>query len=171
MYSITQASINDIPELNILINSAYRGEASRQGWTTEADLLDGLRCDEDMLAQMMHTPGLLFLKYVEDGRILGCVRLENHGQHLYLGMLSVSPAMQGKGTGKKLLLAAEEEARRQGCSSIYMTVISARTELIAWYERHGYAQTGQSQPFEAEDPRFGVARMPLEFVVMEKGIS
>ena len=86
-------------------------------------------------------------------------------------MLTVSPGQQGKGIGKALLAAADREAQRQGCTSIYMTVISIRTELIEWYERHGYVRTGERKPFKTEDTRFGMAKMPLEFVVLEKSLQ
>ena len=168
MPEITPASLADVPQLNALINSAYRGESSRQGWTTEADLLDGVRSDEGLLRDAINNPDTVFLKYVENGDILGCVRLDTHGKKLYLGMLTVSPKLQGKGIGKELLAAAEREALRQGCSSIYMTVISIRSELIDWYERHGYLRTGERKPFITEDARFGMAKVPLEFEVLEK---
>jgi hypothetical protein len=50
-----------------------------------------------------------------------------------------------------------------------MTVISVRHELIAWYERHGYAKTDETKPFPT-DPTFGIPKQPLEFVVMKKGL-
>ena len=171
MQVITSATQSDVPFLNTLINSAYRGESSKQGWTTEAELLEGVRSDEALLAEAINDPGTVFLKYMEGGEILGCVRLDAHGDKLYLGMLTVSPATQGKGIGKALLSAAEREALRQGCKAIYMTVISIRAELIAWYERHGYRNTGERKPFVTEDARFGVAKVPLEFVVLEKAVG
>lgn len=171
MHVLSRASLADVPSLNALINSAYRGESSRQGWTTEADLLDGLRSDEPLISDALNDPDTTFLKYMEDGELLGCVRLDKHGNKLYLGMLTVSPRMQGKGIGKALLAAAEEEALHQGCTAIYMTVISIRTELIAWYERHGYLRTGERKPFITEDTRFGMAKVPLEFDVLEKAIA
>lgn len=169
--NIAAASIEDVQELNVLINSAYRGDSSRQGWTTEADLLDGARCDEALLTEALADPKTTFLKYVEDDRLLGCVRLDKHGDKLYLGMLTVSPRTQGKGVGKALLAAAEAKASALRCLTVYMTVISVRTELIEWYERHGYKRTGEKKPFITEDARFGIAKMPLEFVVLEKKVK
>src|SRR5262245_54998377 len=135
---IGTAGFNDIPELTMLINSAYRGDVSRRGWTTEADLLDGdLRTDQQSLSQLLRNPNAVILKFVDDYYITGCVYLEEQGTSLYLGMLSVSPTVQAQGIGKKLLNAAEQHARQQGCEFITMTVISLRRELIDWYERHG----------------------------------
>lgn len=165
---ITVATPNDAVALDKLVNSAYRGESSRQGWTTEADLLDGTRTDAAAIAELIQTPGTVLLKYVEGQEILGCVELRNQHGKLYLGMLTVKPNLQGKGIGKELLIAAEQEARKQNCAAIYMTVISVRKELIDWYLRHGYQLTGETKPFAFNDPRFGQPKMKLEFVVLEK---
>lgn len=165
---ITKALAEDAPELNTLVNSAYRGDSSRQGWTTEADLLDGTRIDAIGIAELIKTQGTTLLKYVEEGEILGCVELKKSEGKLYLGMLTVKPSLQGKGIGKELLKAAEEEAKRQNCASIFMSVISVRKELIDWYMRHGYQLTGEYKPFAFTDPRFGQPKMKLEFVVLEK---
>jgi ribosomal protein S18 acetylase RimI-like enzyme len=159
---------SDAQALEKLVNSAYRGDISRQGWTTEADLIDGTRTDAAALEALIKKPGVLVLKYVEDDRILGCVELNYLADGLYLGMLTVQPHLQGKGIGKELLQAAEAEARKQNCSRIFMTVISVRTELIAWYIRHGYSDTGKRKPFDFTDPRFGFHKQKLEFVVLEK---
>lgn len=165
---ITKAVAADAAELNVLVNSAYRGESSRQGWTTEADLLDGTRIDAAAIEELIQTPGLTILKYMEGEKILACVELKKENEKLYLGMLTVTPNLQGKGIGKILLNAAEEEARNEKCTSIFMTVISVRKELIDWYVRHGYKPTGEKKPFAFNDPRFGQPKQPLEFIVLEK---
>lgn len=162
------ATETDIPSLDKLVNSAYRGESSKKGWTTEADLLGGIRTDADGLKKMMSEPGAVILKYTgEENELQGCVFLKQKGSKLYLGMLTVHPELQAKGIGKKLLSAAEAYAHQKGCDGITMTVISVRHELIAWYERHGYQKTGETEPFPT-DPSFGLPKQALEFVVMEK---
>ncbi|MDB5087467.1 MAG: family N-acetyltransferase [Mucilaginibacter sp.] len=167
---VTKAIQTDIPELNVLVNSAYRGETSKQGWTTEADLLDGLRIDEETLNGYFDDPSITILKNTDDnGSINGCVYLELRGQKLYIGMFSVSPVLQGKGIGRDLLLAAETHAKQANINTLTMTVISVRHELICWYERRGYKATGEMQPFHVEK-KFGVARQPIELVVLEKSI-
>lgn len=167
--TISIAEEKDVPELVALMDSAYRGDASKQGWTSEADLFTGSRrTDEATVKNLMQKPDAVFLKYQnDDNQIEGCVFLHKKGNRLYLGMFSVSPAAQGKGIGKKLLEAADMHAHMHNCHSIYMTVISVRKELIAWYERHGYRQTGQVVPFPVED-RFGIPKQQLEMVVLEK---
>ena len=166
---ISPAVTYDIPELVKLINSAYRGDASKKGWTTEADLLEGeLRTDIPTLTDLLSNPDAVMLKYKADkGSIAGCVFLEKMERGLYLGMLTVSPLQQANGIGKQLLSAAEGYAKEKSCGCIFMNVISLRQELIAWYERHGYYKTGETKPLPA-DNRFGTPTRPLEFVIMEK---
>jgi N-acetylglutamate synthase-like GNAT family acetyltransferase len=167
---ISIASPANAGAINKLVNSAYRGESSKQGWTTEADLLDGTRIDEAGLAELIKKQGTTVLIYKEEDAILGCVELRKEGDKLYLGMLSVKPDTQGKGIGKKLLKAAEANARQLKCSKIYMTVISIRKELIDWYLRHGYGLTGEKKPFILPDKRWGIPKQELEFVVLEKSV-
>jgi ribosomal protein S18 acetylase RimI-like enzyme len=168
---VLTATLQDIPALVALINSAYRGDASKKGWTTEADLLKGeIRTTEETIEQLMKTHGSVFLKFInEKDEIEGCVFLDKKGNRLYLGMLSVSPVLQAKGTGKQLMNAAVDYAKQEGCNSIYMRVISLRHELISWYEKLGYSRTGQTEAFP-EDNRFGIPTQPLEFLIMEKMI-
>lgn len=169
MLTISPATATDIPALVHLVNQAYRGEPSRQGWTTEADLLKGdLRTDENDLAKLLARPHAVILKASDEaGAISGCVFLEKRDGRLYLGMLTVAPEKQAHGIGKQLLAAAEAHALHQGCPSIYMRVLSKRLELIGWYERHGYHPTGETAPYDAP-PQYGVPTEPLEFVIMEK---
>ena len=170
MYILT-ASRHDIPALVHLVNGAYRGEGSKKGWTTEADLLDGTRTDTANISDLMSDPNAVFLKYLnQNSGIIACVYLQKQQDRLYLGMLSVSPDIQGGGIGKALLSAASEHAIKNSCSSIFMTVISVRHELIAWYERHGYKRTGEKRPFPAGE-KFGVQKQPLELIVLEKKLQ
>jgi len=164
------AGANDIPALVQLINSAYRGDSSKKGWTTEADLLDGARTDKINLADLIADAKGVIVKCVDETeQIIGCVNLQKHGEKLYLGMLTVSPKLQGAGIGKRLLGEAITYAKKNDCSSIYMTVISVRHELIAWYERHGYKKTGEMKPFPIGE-KFGIQKQPLELMVMEKKV-
>ncbi len=158
----------DLPDLVKLVNSAYRGDSSRAGWTTEADILTGIRTDIATLQQEFELPGVHMLKAVnEAGAIVACVYLQQTDQKLYLGMLTVSPELQNKGVGKQLLQRAEQVAKERNCSHISMTVISVRKELIAWYERHGYQATGERKPFVVGE-HIGNPLQPLEFIVLEK---
>lgn len=165
---ITKATLQDIPSLTTLINSAYRGETSKKGWTTEAHLLEGKRTTEEELTEIIQDPKNTFLKYTENDQIIGSVLLVEKENQLYLGMLTVSPELQNGGIGKKLLAEGEKHAKTLGLSSIIMTVVSVRAELIAWYKRHGYVETGEREPFPSSDIHINVSDKPLEFIYLEK---
>ena len=165
---ISIAGTHEIDEIVTLVNSAYRGESSTKGWTTEAALLDGLRTDAASLEKQLSEPGTCLLKYQdEENHIIGSVFLQKKTNSLYLGMLTVAPLLQNRGTGKQLLAAAEQYAKQTGCTEIIMTVISIRHELIAWYERQGYIRTGEIQDFPKGN-EFGIPRQALYFIGMKK---
>ena len=167
---ITKATLADAAELTRLVNSGYHGESSKQGWTTEADILGGIRIDEMTMIKYFQDPYITILKYVnEEGAIIGCVYLEVKEQRLYLGMLTVSPALQANGIGRQLLNEAAAVATQLNCSSIYMTVISIRSELIEWYKRRGYKFTGEILPFH-DGTRFGVPNQEIQLAVFEKEV-
>jgi len=168
--NIRKATQQDIPSLNKLVNSAYRGDSSKVGWTTEADLLDGIRTSEASLKEMIDGSNAVMLVAEEDDQLKGCVYLQQQDDALYLGMLTVNPQLQGQGIGANLMRAAEQRAKDIGCKKIKMTVITTRKELIAYYERKGYADTGERKPFP-NDPKFGIPKQPLQFMVMEKMLA
>ncbi len=169
--NISIATAKDISAVKDLLNSAYRGEKSKKGWTTEAHLIAGdVRTDEGSVQKVIDQPGSVILIYTnKDEQITACVNLQQHAEKIYLGMFSVSPDLQGGGIGKQMLLAAEEYAANLNCTAIYMTVISVRAELISWYQRHGYRDTGERKPF-AEDAVTGKHLQPLDFMTLEKPI-
>lgn len=166
------ATAVDIPTLVDLIESAYRGERSRAGWTTEADLLDGQRTDAEAVAELISTPGHCLLTLREGGDIVACCHLRREDAIAHFGMFAVSPTRQAAGLGGRLLAAAEAYAREHwGCTQMQMLVIDCRAELIAWYRRKGYAETGEHLPFPYGNPRFGLPkREDLRFVRLEKAL-
>ncbi|MDT3404881.1 GNAT family N-acetyltransferase [Mucilaginibacter terrae] len=168
--NITKATISDVPEAVALVNSAYRGDYSKQGWTSESHLLQGIRIDEAEMAGYFNRPEITLLKYVDDeGRMIGLVYLEQvTNNRLYLGMLTVDPLAQAAGIGRKLLEAADEYAHILGCEAIKISVITTRTELIAWYQRRGYTATGETYPLVTDK---SVSAEPVTLMVMEKGIE
>lgn len=167
---ITKASLEDVSILNTLINSAYRGASSKKGWTTEAHILLGKRTSEDELIAIIQDKKSTILKYSDKDKIIGCVLLKENENELYLGMLSVSPELQNSGIGKKLMQQAEIFASEVGLSKIVMTVISVREELIAWYNRNGFVDTGLREPFPVSNVFSQITNEPLEFMVLEKRI-
>ena len=164
------ATIDDIAALVALVESAYRGDVSRKGWTTEADLLDGQRTDPLGVAELIAKPGSCLLLGERGGDLLACANLERRNDIAYFGMFSVRPDLQGSGLGRSMLAEAERMAREDWrCREMQMTVISVRDELIAWYERRGYRRTGRYSPFPYGDERFGIPkRDDLRFELLVK---
>lgn len=160
----------DVPGLVALIESAYRGESSRQGWTTEAHLLGGQRTDAAAVTAVVEDPESLMLAVERDGGLVACCQLEHRGSRAYFGMFAVRPELQGGGLGRLILAEAERRARREwGAAEMEMTVISAREDLIAWYVRRGYVRSGRTVPFPYGNERFGLPkRQDLEFEVLTR---
>mmetsp|Transcript_29241 Transcript_29241/g.41849 ORF Transcript_29241/g.41849 Transcript_29241/m.41849 type:complete len:206 (-) Transcript_29241:320-937(-) len=186
------AHLDDAPDLSSLVNQAYRGDSSRKGWTTEADLLDGQRVDVEMIQRLLandEESTILVLRYINNSLevsndmdsfiqklpspILACVHAEAAPDGMYLGMLSIHPELQQLGLGRLLIQAVEDQAREKGLTKVNMTVIEHRSELISYYARRGYQLTNQTFPFPAyEDSRFGIPKRPdLRLVQMIKDLS
>ncbi|MBV7696343.1 GNAT family N-acetyltransferase [Streptomyces sp. TRM70350] len=160
----------DVDTLVALIESAYRGDSSRAGWTTEADILQGQRTDPEGVLAVIKAPDSRLLTVERDGTVVACCQLEHRGEHAYFGMFAVSPRFQGSGLGKVILAEAERQVRETwGAKEMHMTVISAREDLVAWYERRGYRRTGRMTPFPYGDERYGIPqRDDLQFELLVK---
>lgn len=165
-----RAAPADIPALVALVTSAYRGESSRAGWTTEADLLDGERIDPVVLLEDLQRPRSAVLIGELAGEMVACVHVSESGGAAYLGMFAVRPDAQASGIGGQVMAEAERHARQElGLRLMRMTVIDLREELLAYYERRGYRRTGTKLPFPYGDSRFGQPRRDdLRFEVLEK---
>jgi ribosomal protein S18 acetylase RimI-like enzyme len=165
----------DMEALIALVESAYRGDASKQGWTTEADMLDGRRTGADDIEACLNRPDskiLLAERPLPDGgrELVACAHVAIEDGAGYFGMFSVRPNLQGGGIGKALLTEAERIAREEWqLPTMRMTVIDVRDELIAFYQRRGYRRTGVKKPFPYGDERFGKPkRDDLQFEILEK---
>ncbi|MCJ1676884.1 GNAT family N-acetyltransferase [Streptomyces sp. APSN-46.1] len=160
----------DVPELVTLVESAYRGDASRAGWTTEADYLDGQRTDADGVRAVIGNPDGVLLVVERAGELVACCQLEHRGDHAYFGMFAVRPGLQGGGLGKEILAEAERRVRATwNAKEMRMTVVNVREELIAYYVRRGYRRTGELSPFPYGDQRFGIPlRADLAFELLVK---
>ena len=163
---ITKATLENVTEITNLVNSAYRGETSKKGWTTEANILEGNRITETELTEILSDANNTILIYQENNKIIGTVLLTNKKTELYLGMLTIAPELQNAGLGKILLLAAEDYAHSFLLPKIAMTVITIREELIAWYKRNGYLDTGKRKPFPANFDDVVLHAEPLNFMVL-----
>jgi ribosomal protein S18 acetylase RimI-like enzyme len=164
------ATPDDASAIVALVESAYRGDASRAGWTTEADFLDGRRTGPDDVLAQIGRPRSRILLAEQDGALLACAHVADEDGAGYFGMFSVRPNLQNGGVGKAVLVEAERIAREEWkLPAMKMTVIDIRDELIAWYERRGYRRTGITKPFPYGDARFGVPkRDDLRFEILEK---
>ncbi|MFJ9019675.1 GNAT family N-acetyltransferase [Streptomyces sp. NPDC102259] len=172
-FTFRDAVDDDVDALVALIESAYRGDTSRAGWTTEADILHGQRTDPDGVLAVIKAPDSRLLTVERQGRIVACCQLEHRGGHAYFGMFAVSPTVQGTGLGGTVMAEAERQARENwGVTEMHMTVISVREDLIAWYERRGYRRTGRMTPFPYGDERFGIPqRDDLQFELLVKELG
>ena len=167
--SIAKAEKRHAGQIAALVNSAYRGESSKQGWTTEADLLAGRRTDTEEILQLITTDASMFLLCKAEAGLIGSVHLQKQNEQLCLGMFAVSPFLQGRGIGKQLLLAAEQAAQEAwGVDKSMMSVIASRSELIAFYERRGYRRIGVSKPFPVNPQLWMPKVADLRLEMLEK---
>jgi len=167
------ATAADIDAIVALVNSAYRGDSSRAGWTTEADILGGQRTDAGEISRLVSEDDSAIMLCMRDGELIGSVHMERvDAANAYMGMLVIKPVLQGQGLGHRFMTEAERFASTKWGASrmrMRMQVISLRNELIAYYERRGYRRTGETLPFPASDPRFGLPKVEgLMFEVLEK---
>ena len=164
--AIAPATADDAPALKALLEAAYRGDSARRGWNHEADILDDERVAPGEVEALLADPAVTILVARDAGALIGCVAVTRKESAMgYLGMLCVLPTLQSGGLGRRLLDAAEHHARALGLAAMEMTVIDSRASLIAWYERRGYAFTGERRPFPVlRDP-------PVNFVVLEKPLG
>ncbi|MCX7557358.1 GNAT family N-acetyltransferase [Xanthomonadaceae bacterium JHOS43] len=169
---LRDARHEDIPAIVALVESAYRGDVSRQGWTTEADLLDGQRIAPEVLQADIEREFSRVLLGLRAGQIVACAHVAIQDGQGYFGMFAVRPDGQGGGVGKVVLSEAERIVREEWhVSRMRMAVIDLREELIAFYERRGYRRTGEKKPFPYGDARFGKPlRDDLRFDVLEKAL-
>lgn len=175
------ATPSDVSSLVALVQSAYRGEDSRAGWTTEADLVSGDRIDvAGVLAKITAPNGLVLMAFDSStSSLLACcevLRTPEPSRSAYLGLFSVNPKLQNGGIGRKVLAEAERRAKDQlGAVQMEMSVLWMRNELIAWYERRGYKVIpGETKPFPYEHlpatARTGAQRQDLYFKVLMKDL-
>lgn len=152
MLNFFKAELVDAEPVAKLINSAYRGETSRKGWTTEADILDGLRTTTAEVGKMINRDDAFILIGVVNDEIVATISCERQviafKHTVHFGMIAVKPSLQNKGHGKDMINAAETMTKREWrVAGFHMTVISLRQEVIEFYERLGYARTGEFEEF------------------------
>lgn len=167
------ATAVDVPEVVDLVQSAYRGDRSRAGWTTEADLIEGQRIDETMMQELLARPRTIVL-LCEDSGLIACCELTMHDDSTtaYFGMFAVQPGLQSAGLGRSVLAEAERTVVAEwGATALQLVTIHVRSELIDWYRRRGFELTGETHPFPYGDERYGrPTRDDLHLVSMKKSL-
>lgn len=168
---LREATVADVPAIVDLVESAYRGERSRLGWDTEADLIDGRRTDAGMVGAAVRGDGVVLVLEDDVGDLVGCCELtgpDGPGGAVSLGMFAVDPGRQGAGLGRLVLDHARTVARdRMGARRMELSVIDVRHRLVDWYRRRGFEPTGETRPFPYGDERFGRPRRDdLRFAVL-----
>jgi ribosomal protein S18 acetylase RimI-like enzyme len=175
MPTVAIATDADLDAIAALVNSAYRGDSSRAGWTTEAEYLEGQRTDAERLREQLAAAAgaVLLTLRDDDGALLGSVWLEPRGEDVwYLGMFTIRPDLQARGLGRVLLDESERFVRSRGARRMRITVIQLRASLIEWYERRGFRATGESVAFPYGDERSGIPlRDDLQLIVFEKPLG
>ncbi len=157
-------------EITLLVNSVYRGEGAKKGWTTEADILGGIRITEEKVREIINTENNIIMLAVYENKIIACVHLEKEGNFCWLGMLSVDVNYQTYGLGKILIAKSEKYVKENfGCDEMKMKVIGIRNELVDYYKRRGYSLTGERVDFITAEETFGEPKIKnLYFEVLSK---
>lgn len=167
--SLRRTRPGEVPEVVDLVNDAYGRTETESGWTSEDEILDGPRVQAADVREILERPASAMLVAELEGEIVAA----GHVQELEpgvseIGMLSVRPELQAKGLGREVLARAEDFARaEQEAQRVVLHVLTIREELLEWYERRGYERTGETKPFEPEEPQRSLVG-PLAFEVLEK---
>lgn len=165
------ALISESASIAALVNAAYRGESSRQGWTTEADLLDGLRTTAAEVQDLIESEHSVILVCMNSEDIIASICLEKKAKSAHIGMFVVNPVVQGLGVGKQLLTYAESYASQYwSVTKFCMHVITLRRELIAFYERRGYRRTGIVKTFPVNPQMWQPKMTGLQLELLEKSV-
>ena len=151
------AELDDVKELVTLINSAYRPQSRGAGWTAETGIIEGSRTDDGAVAAEIAGGGRYIVAAERaGGPIVACVSIAPlPNAAAYLSSIAVDPTRQDRRIGRELLDEVERQATTDGVSTLRMSVISIRIELIAWYERRGFIRTGETLEFPYGDPGVG----------------
>lgn len=146
-FTLRLANEKDSEDIAGLVNRAYRPSAQEAGWTHESNLVAGERISSAQVLSMFQARSVILL-LCEASTIVACVHVQGGDEHAYIGMLATDPARQANGLGKQMLRHAEQYAHEQFGNTVFnMSVISSRPELLAFYERRGYALTGEVEEY------------------------
>lgn len=179
---LRQATANDIPQVEQLMNRCYR---FNEGWTNEADLVGGIRTNQAELQSVIEDSKQYFFVYpqtdtgrrdgTETGEVLACINVSVFEDSAYIGMFAVNPERQGSGIGDTMISAAETFAKRHLSGDeqsktpvMKMLVLNGRPKLLAYYERRGYLPTGNTEPFPEDGNNGDPKQQGLYFLELAK---
>lgn len=169
-FRFAYAGLADIPRLHLLIEKAYRGPEAAKGWTNESEILTGPRSSPAEIEGLIRDPDCRFVTAFRADRLVGCALIKREDDGAYFGMFAIDPDTQGGGLGKQMMARCEEAVRELwGAKSLRLQVISLRDRLIEWYERRGYVQTGEHEPFPF-DSAPGALRTDFDLTVLRKSL-
>lgn len=146
----------DVKAIVDLVNVAYRPAPHLQGWAHESNLVTGDRTSPQQVEKLLTTESWVLLVLL-NGEIAGCAHGKRLGTTCQIGMFATHPRVQNQGIGHQLLNHAEQFAAKScNTTSIEISVLTGRPELLAFYERRGYFSEGQPEPYPSGQG-FGVA--------------
>ncbi len=172
-FNFAFADAKQSSEIAALVNSVYRGENSKKGWTTEADILGGIRISGERVREIIDSENNIILLATIDDKLIASVHLEKKGDICWLGMLSVDVDFQTFGLGKMMIEKSEVFAKETfKCSVMKMKVIGIRWELIEYYKRRGYSLAGEREDFLTAENTFGEpGTQNLYFEILTKRLT
>ena len=153
--SVRIAKPSDAAVIASLVNDAY---------AVEADFVDGERTTAHEIAAMMDGGMFVVLADEARGTLAASVYVEAKHERAYLGMLSVEPALQGMGLGRRLVRVAEAIGEAMGAPAIELKIVNLREELARWYRSLGYSEVGTA-PYNHRP-----VKRPCHFVEMRKSL-
>jgi len=162
----------DIKEVIVLINQAYRAEKKDNAWTTESHLLSGIRVNENMMKEILEEKDTKTYIAKIDNKIVGTIQAKLEGESIHIGLFAVDTKSQASGIGKKLLEFAENSSSKLWEKSTFiMEVISTRTELMQYYIRRGYLNTNSFIEFPKSEYWKENTNEELKLLVLKKIIQ
>lgn len=164
----TPATEDDVEALVALVNSVYRGEHSKQGWTTEANILEGKRVDTAWVRDVIESSHSTLIVARRHGAVIGCLQIDIEAPVAHLGLFAVDVVSQTLGIGKRLLQEAEVYAKSNNISTLQLEIIDKRADIILYYERRGFQATGESLDFPVRDDLWRSKVGPLQLLVYRK---
>ncbi|RSM10864.1 hypothetical protein CEP52_003344 [Fusarium oligoseptatum] len=165
------ATPDDAPQLQQLIQAAFRAEDSRKDWVGDAELAANFCISVDEVLPKITSPDSeMIMAFDDNGALAGTVGVFHRNDDLArLFYLAVDQTLHRGGIGRQVLEYAEGYCQRTwGVKKLGLDALTLRKELISWYMRRGYVPTGEITPFPVDKLNGRALPEGLGFVEMEK---